>query len=163
MSNLIPEGRDRASLHDFATGATASKGTPYLRLGLKIVDGEHKDRIVDAMLYLTDKTLPRVATDLLAIGYESEEDPLVAFGNARSVAEVIAVPRDVQIVIAHEEFPTGSGRVQVRVKYINALSAPAPAATPERKSAWRDAFAAAKAGSGTRRAPTPQPIDDTPF
>lgn len=162
-NNLLPEGRYKAAVHDFGTGASTAKGTPYIRLGLKVLEGEYKDRIIDAVLYITDKTMPRVATDLLALGYASEEDPLVVFGNARTIAEVLSPPRDVQIVVGHEEFPTGSGRLNARVKYINALSQPAPPASPERKSAWKAAYTAARAGQGTSRAPTPQPIDDTPF
>lgn len=163
MENLLPEGRYKASLHDFGTGASASKGTPYIRLGLKILEGEHANRIIDAMLWVTDKTMRRVATDLMALGYVSEEEPLVVFGNAKTIAEVLSPPRDVQIVVGHEEFPTGSGRLNARVKYINALSQPAPPASPERKSAWKAAYMAAKAGQGASRAPTPQPIDDMPF
>lgn len=160
MSNLIPEGRYKAVVHDFGTGASKTKGTPYLRLGLRILEGDCTGRIIDAMLWITDKTMPRVATDLMAIGYDSDEDPLAAFGNAKTLEQVPCAARPVQIVVKHEEF---NGRVDARVAYINALSKEAPPATAESRAAWKDAFSKARQGSGRERAPAPQPIEDAPF
>ena len=160
MANLIPEGRYKAVVHDFGTGASNTKGTPYIKLGLRIIEGEFEGRIIDAMLWVTDKTMPRLATDLMAIGYTSDEDPLVAFGNAKKLEDVPCAARPVQVVVKHEEF---NNSVQARVAYINALSKEAPPATPERRAAWKDAFAKARAGVGRERAPSPQPINDTPF
>lgn len=160
MSNLIPEGRYKAVVHDFGTGASNTKGTSYLRLGLRILEGDCAGRIIDAMLWITDKTRPRVATDLVAIGYDSDEDPLAAFGNAKTLEQVPCAARPVQIVVKHEEF---NGRVDARVAYINALSKEAPRATAESRAAWKDAFSKARQGSGRERAPAPQPIEDAPF
>lgn len=160
MSNLIPEGRYKAVVHDFATGASNIKGTPYIRLGMRILEGECAGRILDAMLWITDKTKPRVATDLIAVGYDSDEDPLAAFGNAKTLEQVPCAARPAQIVVKHEEF---NGRVNAKIAYINALSKEALPATAESRAAWKDTFAKARAGQGRERAPAPQPIEDAPF
>lgn len=160
MSNLLPEGRYKAIVHDFSTGASNTKGTPYIKLGFRILAGDHQGRIIDAMFWVTDKTMPRIATDLMALGYTSDEDPLAAFGNAKTLADVPCEARPVQIVVKHEEF---NGRVDAHVAYINALSKEAPPATAESRAAWKSAFQAARQSAGTQRAPAPQPIEDAPF
>lgn len=154
--NLLPEGRYKARVHDWATGASAAKGTPYVKLGFKIVEGEHKDRIIDWFGWVTDKTMPRLATDLCAVGYEGE-DPLVDFARAKSHADVPGTLRDVQVVVRHEEFPQGSGRLNARVAFINELAQAAPIDDAS-KAAMKAAFAEARRGK--QRAPTPTPIDD---
>lgn len=156
--SILPEGRYKAIVHDWSTGLSSAKGTPYVKLGFKIVEGEHSGRIVDWYGYFTEKTVDRLVTDFLAIGYEGD-DPLADFGRAKSVDQLPGKLRQVQLVIAHEEFRE---RVQVRVKYINEITEakPVDAAT---RDAVQSAFAAAKAAKGRARAPQPEPIDDTPF
>jgi len=156
--NILPEGRYKAIAHDWSTGLSNAKGTPFVKIGFKILEGEHAGRIVDWYGWMTEKTVERVATDLYAVGYDGE-DPLGDFARAKHPDQVPGKLRPVQLVIRHEEWKE---RLQVRVAYINEITESKPVDDATRASV-RDAFRAAKAARGQRRAPEPQPIDDTPF
>lgn len=156
--SILPEGRYKALPHDWSTGLSAAKGTPYLKVGFKILDGEHVGRIVDWYGWMTEKTVDRLATDLAAMGYDGD-DPLADFARAKSADQVPGKLRAVQIVIRHEEWKE---RVQVRVAYINEITEAKPV-DETTKATVRSMFAAAKAAKGRARAPEPEPIDDTPF
>lgn len=158
MENIIPEGRYKAIAHDWSTGVSNAKGTPFVKLGFKILEGEYAGRIVDWYGWMTEKTVERVATDLCAVGYDGD-DPLADFARAKNADQVPGKLRPVQLVIRHEEWRE---RVQVRVAYINEIVEAKPVDDATRATV-RAAFAAAKASRGQRRAPEPQPIDDTPF
>jgi hypothetical protein len=159
MENIIPEGRCKAIVHDWSTGLSAAKSTPFVKLGLKILEGEYTGRVVDWYGWLTEKTVDRVSTDLAALGYDGE-DPLVDFARAKHADQLPGKLRPVQIVIRHEEWRE---RVQVRVAYINEISEAKPVDAGTAASI-RDAFRAAKAARGARRAPDPVPLDqDAPF
>lgn len=156
--NILPEGRYKAIAHDWSTGLSAAKGTEYLKIGFKILDGEHVGQIVDWYGWFTEKTVERLATDLSALGYDGD-DPLADFARAKSADQVPCKIRPVQLVIRHEEWKE---RVQVRVAYINEITDAKPVDDATRLSV-RDAFRAARAAKGRARAPQPEPIDDTPF
>lgn len=156
--NILPEGRYKAIAHDWSTGLSNAKGTPFVKIGFKILEGEYAGRIVDWYGWMTEKTVERVATDLSALGYDGD-DPLADFARAKHADQLPGKIRPVQLVIRHEEWKE---RVQVRVAYINEINESKPVDDATRASV-RDAFRAAKAARGQRRAPEPQPIDDTPF
>jgi len=159
-TTIIPEGRYIATVQEWSTGASAVKGTEYVRLGFRIEEGEFRGRLIDKDFWLSERALEFSARDLIACGYGGD-DPLLDFSRAKTHEDVPLARKRLQIVVRHEEY---NGHSSAKVKFINELAEAAPLSDQARAS-MKSAFAAARQGAGSqRRAPEPTPIEDeTPF
>lgn len=114
MSDLIPEGDYKARAVRSYCATSNTKGTPYLNLTFRLLEGDLAGTEVDAQLYVTPKTEAGFVKDLRTLGYRGHNPD--ELDQLDEVAIVDFLPNDVSIKVQHEEF---NGQPRVRVRWIN--------------------------------------------
>lgn len=114
---MIAEGHYKARAIASDIGVSSSKGTPFVKVGFRLLDEEGNDLggEIDWFGYVTDdKSRDRLAKDLKTLGYKgSNPEELANLGEER-VGEFL--PATVSLKIEREEY---RGEMRPRVRFIN--------------------------------------------
>lgn len=116
MSDLIPEGDYKARAVRSYCATSNTKGTPYLNLTFRILEGDLADVEIDAQLYVTSNTEKNFVKDLRTLGYRGHNPDELDQLDEVAIADFL--PNDVSIKVQHEEF---NNQTRARVRWINPL------------------------------------------
>ncbi len=97
-------------------GTSANKGTPYLELYFKIIEGENKGGLVRWTGYFTENTNERTIQSMLLMGWQGEDPSEFADGALHGLDA-----NEVDIVVEIEEYENAEGetRHSPRVQWVN--------------------------------------------
>lgn len=97
-------------------GTSANKGTPFLELYLKVIEGEHKGALVRWTGYFTENTNERTIQSLLFMGWQGEDPSEFADGELHGLDA-----NEVDIVVEIEEYENAEGELRhsPRVQWVN--------------------------------------------
>lgn len=110
----LPPGTYRVRAVSSGIGVSNNKGTPYVRVTMRVLDGDYEGHEIDWMSYVTEKTQERVVKDLRTLGYKGSNPEEL---HNRGEAEIEQfLPKTVSIVTETEEF---NGNERARVKWVN--------------------------------------------
>lgn len=109
---MIPAGKYIASPKGVPEmGHTKNKNTPFIRVTFSVLEGDFKGETVEWTGWLTDKAKPYAEKSLNALGWDGKWDPPVS----------LSADHQAEIVVEHEEYPQGSGKIYARVRWVNEL------------------------------------------
>lgn len=95
MPEMIPQGNHRARVVSATYGATKKEGTPFIKVGCELLDGELQNLLVDAYVYLSDKAFDRATEIFQFLGFNNDLDaPAFSGENAEAF----------EITCKHEEY-----------------------------------------------------------
>ncbi len=96
-------------------GASANKGTPFLELYFKVIEGEHVGSLVRWTGYFTENTNERTIQSLLLMGWQGEDPSEFSDGQLHGLDS-----SEVDIVVELEEYEKdGETRHSPRVQWVN--------------------------------------------
>ncbi len=116
---MISVGKFKArATGNVVLGESAKKGTPFIELYFRVVDGDAAGEEVRWTGYFSDKTKERTIESLQFCGWAGDDLSEFADGELHGLDA-----SDVQITIEHEEYTTDSGeqRRSPRVAWVNKL------------------------------------------
>lgn len=96
-------------------GTSANKGTAYLELYFKVIEGDHAGALVRWTGYFTENTNERTIQSLLTMGWQGEDPSEFADGELHGLDS-----KEVDIVVELEEYEKdGEVRHSPRVQWVN--------------------------------------------
>lgn len=98
---MIPAGRYVAQAVSSTTGLSPVKGTPYIEVWLRILEGNHQGEAVRWVGYWNENTWDNTAKALAAFGFTGEDPGVLHELRGDECADML--PRRVNITVAFEE------------------------------------------------------------
>ncbi len=96
-------------------GTSANKGTPFIELYFKIIDGEHLGSLVRWTGYFTENTSERTIQSLILMGWQGEDPSEFEDGTLHGLDS-----NEVDVVVELEEYEKdGETRTSPRVQWVN--------------------------------------------
>jgi hypothetical protein len=114
---MITNGTYRAKASGACVlGTSANKGTPYLELYFKVVEGDHKNTLVRWTGYFTENTNERTIQSMILMGWKGDDVSEFVDGALHGLDA-----NEVDIVIEIEEYENAEGetRHSPRVQWVN--------------------------------------------
>jgi len=96
-------------------GSSANKGTPFIELYLKVIEGDHAGALVRWTGYFTENTNERTIQSLLLMGWQGEDPSEFEDGTLHGLDS-----NEVDIVVEIEEYEKdGETKRSPRVQWVN--------------------------------------------
>jgi hypothetical protein len=108
---MIPEGKYKAKARSAQLGE-ASTGAEQIGIEFEIIDGEQKGSRYSYYGTFGEAAVEITLKAMRAAGWQGDDVTDLASLNRPDTP-------DCQIVIAHEEYPKGSGKMHTKIKWVN--------------------------------------------